>query len=76
MAKKKLLEDIKLQPARFYRLPSDVMRDRRFADSERLEILRAWRQNDEAFAMASQIDVAIGELESRIPAHAPDHAAE
>ena len=38
MAKKKLLEDIKLRPARFYRLPGDVMRDRRFAD-------RAWAGN-------------------------------
>jgi len=33
MAKKKLLEDIKIRPARFYRLPGDVMRDRRFCDS-------------------------------------------
>ena len=42
MAKKKLLEDIKLSPSRFYRMPADVARDRRFADEERLEILRAW----------------------------------
>jgi hypothetical protein len=76
MAKKKLLEDIKLRPARFYRLPGDVMRDRRFTDSERLEILCAWRQDSEASALAPQIETAIGELESRVPADAPDHAAE
>jgi hypothetical protein len=76
MAKKKLLEDIKLRPSRFYRLPGDVMRDRRFTDSERLEILRAWRQDGDAAAMAPQIESAIVELESRVPAHAPDHAAE
>ena len=75
MAKKKLLEDIKLSPARFYRLPGDVMRDRRFGDAERLEILRAWRDEAEAQAVAPLIENAIGELESRLPAHS-DHAAE
>ena len=75
MAKKKLIEDIKAQPARFYRLPVDVMRDRRFDDSERLEILRAWLDNMEAAAMALQIDNAIRELESRSPVPS-DHAAE
>ena len=75
MAKKKLLEDIKIRPSRFYRLPGDVMRDRRFSDGERLEILRAWQQDTEAAAMAPQIEAAIRELESRMPAHS-DHAAE
>ncbi len=41
MAKKKLLEDIKAQPGRFYRVPGDVARDGRFDDGERLEILLA-----------------------------------
>jgi hypothetical protein len=71
MAKKKLLEDIKTRPARFYRLPGDVMRDRRFADAERMEILRAWLAD--AGALAPQIELAIGELQSRMPT---DHAAE
>jgi hypothetical protein len=74
MAKKKLLEDIKLNPARFYRLPGDVMRDRRFADAERLEILMAWRAGPGS--LMSQIETAIAELQSRMPAQAPDHAAE
>jgi hypothetical protein len=72
MAKKKLLEDIKASPARFYRLPGDVMRDRRFADAERLEILRAWLRD--AGALAPQIENAIEELQGRMPA--TDHAAE
>jgi hypothetical protein len=76
MAKKKLLEDIKLRPARFYRLPGDVIRDRRFADGERLEILRAWMQDAEAAGVAPQIENAIGELEHRMAAEAPGHAAE
>jgi len=75
MAKKKLLEDIKIRPARFYRLPGDVMRDRRFDDSERLEILRAWLGDTGAAAAAPQIESAIRELENRRPVPS-DHAAE
>ena len=71
MAKKKLFEDIKIRPARFYRLPGDVMRDRRFDDSERLEILRAWLGEAEA----PQIEIVIRELENRRPVPS-DHAAE
>ena len=42
MVKKKLFEDIKINPARFYRVPSDVIRDRRFNEQEQLQILEAW----------------------------------
>ena len=42
MSKKSLMEDMKRAPQRFYRAPSDVIRDRRFSDAERLEILSAW----------------------------------
>jgi hypothetical protein len=76
MAKKKLLEDIKLKPARFYRLPGDVMRDRRFADGERLEILHAWLADPQAEALRPQIEIVLEELKARIPAQAPGHAAE
>ena len=72
MSKKKLFEDIKQKPARIYRAPADVLRDRRFADSERLEILRAWRECESAPA---EIDAAIEEVENRLCA-APGHAAE
>ena len=76
MAKKKLLEEIKFRPARFYRLPGDVIRDRRFADGERLEILHAWLAGPESEALKPQIQTAIEELKTRIPAQAPGHAAE
>ena len=72
MAKKKLFEDIKQNPARIYRTPGDVLRDRRFGDAERLEILRAWRDaKDES---APEIDAMIAELEARLCTD--DHAAE
>ncbi len=42
MAKKQLLEDMCSEPARYFRAPGDVLRDRRFSDPERLEILLSW----------------------------------
>ena len=68
MAKKKLLDDIKARPGRFYRQPGDVMRDRRFDDSERLEILKAWADEGDA-VLAGPINEAIAGIERR-------HAAE
>ena len=73
MAKRNLLEDIKARPGRFYRVPGDVLRDRRFDDSERREILRAWAAEDDP-EFAQQINDALGDMERRL---APsDHAAE
>lgn len=62
MTKKKLLEDIRQNPARIYRMPSDVLRDRRFGDEDRLEILRAWREA----GGDAEIDAMIAELRSRL----------
>ena len=73
MSKKKLLEEIVLRPARYYRQPGDVIRDRRFADADRLEILRAW-ENAAEESQISQIQAAIQELEHR--ERAAGHAAE
>ena len=70
MTKKKLLEDIRQNPARIYRTPSDVLRDRRFGDEDRLEILRAWRETGGDAGMA-EMDAMIAELQSRLY-----HAAE
>jgi hypothetical protein len=73
MAKRKLLEDIKARPGRFYRVPGDVMRDRRFGDLERLEILQAWAaEGDPEFA--EQIEDALENMERRLTPS--DHAAE
>jgi hypothetical protein len=73
MAKKKLFEDIKAQPGRFYRLPGDVTRDRRFSDDERLEILLAWAREADA-ARGAQIEEAIADIRRRLTSN--DHAAE
>jgi len=71
MTKKKLLEDIRQNPARIYRTPSDVLRDRRFGDEDRLEILRAWLETGGDAAGMAEMDAMIAELQSRLY-----HAAE
>lgn len=73
MAKKKLLEDIKARPGRFYRVPADVMRDRRFDDVERLEILQAWAAEGEG-EFAQQIGDALRDVERKLTPS--NHAAE
>jgi hypothetical protein len=45
MTRKRLIEDVVEHPARFYRVPVDVLRDRRFDDSERARILDAWAES-------------------------------
>lgn len=49
-------------PARFYRAPGDVLRDRRFGNADKLDILRAWQVE----SPLSQTAELIAELESRM----------
>ncbi len=44
MKKTKFIQDAKLDPSRYYRNPSDVVRDRRLTNIDRLEILAAWER--------------------------------
>jgi hypothetical protein len=69
MTRKKLIEDIRRNPHRFYRAPADVLRDRRFGDEDKLEILRAWQIE----SLLPEIPVMIAELETRC---AHGHAAQ
>ena len=73
MAKKQLLEDIKVEPTRFFRAPSDVLRDRRFSDSERFEILSAWEKfaqhTEGEDARLNAIVAARTEVEGKLAAH-------
>src|SRR5690348_4794236 len=72
MKNSKLVEEAKLNPARIYHRPHDVLRDRRLDDSARLQILRAWerslrnkdsREKDEV--RAEDIELARREVEGR-----------
>ena len=75
MTKRKLFEEIKLNPKRYYRAPSDVNRDRRFSDEERLQILAAWEDDmramtDESVGTDSrlrEVTDARAEVEKRMP---------
>jgi hypothetical protein len=65
MSRKKLLDELKQNPARFYRAPADIVRDRRFNDEERLEILLAWDGTAIA-AVGAQIAEARKQIEDRL----------
>src|ERR1700733_6778261 len=86
MAKTKLLEDIKADPSRFYPSPTDVVRDRRFSDPERLEILEAWERDARALSVADDEGMTGGEpsrlktvvearreIENRVPGETKYH---
>lgn len=55
------IESAKLDPARFYRDPTDVVRDRRLTDEERLEILSAWERDARALSVAADENMTGGE---------------
>jgi len=74
MAKKKLLEDILREPTRFYRMPGDVLRDRRFTDDERVCILKAWQELNDG--REAEVRLALCELEQRGAGSGVHHAAE
>jgi len=75
VTKKKLFDDIKQNPARIYRSPGDVLRDRRFGDAERLEILRAWQDAKTDPTERAEIESMIAALEGRTDSIS-GHAAE
>ena len=57
---------MKQNPPKFYRIPNDVVRDRRFSDAERLEILAAWGNFDGAVpAEIEQVREAQQEVERK-----------
>lgn len=75
MTKRKLIEEIKINPQRYYRAPSDVNRDRRFSDEERLQILAAWERemrsaeagDETSDSRLRQVADAKAEVERRMP---------
>jgi hypothetical protein len=75
VARQKLIDDIKQNPTRIYRSPGDVLRDRRFSDVERVEILRAWQGSISDVHDLGEIGAMIVSVEGRLYS-ASDHAAE
>jgi hypothetical protein len=77
MKKAKFLQDAKLDPARFYRHPADVMRDRRLTDDDRRQIIAAWERNtktqdqDGSATGAEEQLSQLRELRERLEPHFP-----
>jgi hypothetical protein len=68
MKNPRLVEEAKLAPSRIYSRPQDILRDRRLADPERLEILEAWerearRPADEEDAFTTDTSGLLREIE-------------
>ena len=45
MKRARFVQDAKLDPGRYYRHPSDIIRDRRLTKEDRLDIVIAWEQD-------------------------------
>ena len=83
MMKRRLFEEIKHNPKRYYRAPSDVNRDRRFSDEERLQILVAWEhairsgtdEKESSDSRLREIAAALAEAEKRMPLESRSRAA-
>lgn len=80
----KLVEEAKRDPSRIYANPSNVLRDRRLSDAERVEILASWERDARALSVASdeamgggepnrlqEVIAAREEAEKRLPGRAP-----
>jgi hypothetical protein len=63
MKRVKFVQDAKLDPSRYYRNPTDVIRDRRLTNEDRLEILRAWEREAEQMLAQSSDELAAERLQ-------------
>ena len=63
MKRTKFVEDAKLDPGRYYRNPSDIIRDRRLNKEDRLEIVIAWAQRLEAADDLTGIEDKLSQLQ-------------
>jgi len=81
MKNTKLVEEAKLNPARIYHRPNDVLRDRRLDDAARLQILGAWESSlressPEIGVRPEDVEVARREVEQRLPGAIPERLSE
>jgi len=67
MKRTRFVQDAKLDPGRYYRHPSDIIRDRRLNKEDRLEIVMAWerdtKQRLESAAGLNGIEETLGQLQ-------------
>jgi hypothetical protein len=63
MKRTKFVQDVKLDPGRYYRHPSDIIRDRRLYKEDRLEIVIAWEQRLESAEHLNGMEEKLGQLQ-------------
>lgn len=63
MKHEKFVQDAKITPSRYYRNPSDVVRDRRLTNEDRLEILDAWERETRDRAAPEPVETAESRLD-------------
>lgn len=63
MKRTRFVEDAKLDPGRYYRHPTDIIRDRRLNKEDRLEIVIAWEQRLETTEGLNGIEEKLGQLQ-------------
>jgi hypothetical protein len=63
MKRARFVEDAKLDPGRYYRYPTDIIRDRRLNKEDRLEIVIAWEQRLESANDINGIEEKLGQLQ-------------
>ena len=59
----KFVQDAKLDPGRYYRHPSDIIRDRRLNKEDRLEIVIAWEQRLESAEHLNDLEEKLSQLQ-------------
>ena len=59
----RFVQDAKLDPGRYYRHPSDIIRDRRLTQEDRLEIVIAWEQRLESADDLNDIEEKLSQLQ-------------
>lgn len=63
---KKIVEKALDHPEDVYRKPSDVLKDKRLKDKDKIKVLDSWEQDEEAMSRAEDENMASGDNE---PAH-------
>ena len=61
MKREKFVQDAKGEPERYYRNPTDILRDRRLTDTDRMGILEAWERREETVEPSEPLSPASDE---------------
>jgi hypothetical protein len=66
MKRTRFVQDAKLDPGRYYRHPSDIIRDRRLSKEDRLTIVIAWERDTRERLQADDISTGVDDKLSQL----------